>query len=125
MQSQLLDPFGIDTAVVQRLADAWPEAIVVRAHLSGLESFEFDNGKEAVSVSVASTGNHRTSAFLRRNGQATRIGEDSAFWTVPKMVGGNGRIPLRGGYFEVPLPASLLRDNPAHVQLRWVDLFRV
>ncbi len=34
------------------------------------------------------------------------------------------KIPLKGGYFEVPLPPKLLEGNPETITLRWVDFYR-
>jgi hypothetical protein len=41
-------PFGFGQAVIERLDDEWPKAVVLRLHLKGLESFRATNGKETV-----------------------------------------------------------------------------
>jgi hypothetical protein len=34
------------------------------------------------------------------------------------------KIPLTGGWFEILLPAALWKDNPAEIQLEWIDFYR-
>ena len=48
----------------------------------------------------------------------------SPYYTEVRMVGGNGRIPLKDGHFEVPLPAKLFEGNPPEITLRWIDFYR-
>jgi hypothetical protein len=46
-------PFGISQAVLERLEDEWPRAVVLRLHLKGLSSFRASNGKVTVDGAVA------------------------------------------------------------------------
>ena len=45
-------PFGISQAVIEREGEKWPEAVVLRLHLKGLESFRASNGKVTVDAAV-------------------------------------------------------------------------
>ncbi len=38
-------PFGISHAVIERTGEAWPDAVVLRLHLKGLENFKATNGR--------------------------------------------------------------------------------
>lgn len=46
-------PFGISQAVIERACDRWPEAVVLRLHLKGLESFRVANGKVTLDAAVS------------------------------------------------------------------------
>jgi hypothetical protein len=38
-------PFGIGHAVIEPADEKWPDAVVLRLHLKGLENFRVTNGK--------------------------------------------------------------------------------
>src|SRR5262249_32183456 len=38
-------PFGISNAVIERKGEKWPDAVMLRLHLKGLENFKVTNGK--------------------------------------------------------------------------------
>jgi hypothetical protein len=120
----VVSKFGIDKATVRRLKDDWPEAVVARLHLSGLESFRVGNGDVALEWSVSSTGSHAPRVTQWKGQQGLAISKDSPYHTTVRMVGGNGKIPLKGGFFEVPLPAKLFERNPEQITLRWIDFYR-
>lgn len=50
----LHSPFGISQAVIERTQEKWPEAVVLRLHLKGLENFKVTNGKVKLEASVSS-----------------------------------------------------------------------
>lgn len=45
-----------------------------------------------------------------------------------RALDNNGRpsqaVPLKHGYFEVPLPKELFATNPESIMLNWVDFYR-
>lgn len=116
--------FGIDRATVKQKSDKWPKSIQVRLHLSGLESFKAGSDNVAVEWSVASTGDHATRASLVSGKRVAEIGQDSPYFAEVRLVGGNGKSPLKDGYFEVTLPAKLFEGNPEELKLRWIDFYR-
>ncbi len=52
------------------------------------------------------------------------IDRTNPYYTKLRIVGGNGKVPLQDGYFEVPNPAKLLESNPQEVTLQWIDFYR-
>jgi hypothetical protein len=46
-------PFGISQAVIGREGEKWPDAVVLRLHLKGLENFRASNSKVAVDAAVS------------------------------------------------------------------------
>jgi hypothetical protein len=116
--------FGIDKTTIKRQSDQWPKAILVRLHLSGLESFKAGSGDIAVEWSVSSTGKNAKRVSLRKGRDELALDDKSPYHTEIRIVGGNGKIPLKDGYFEVPLPAKLFEGNLEKITLRWVDFYR-
>jgi hypothetical protein len=116
--------FGIDEVTIRRKSDKWPQSILARLHLQGLESFEAAADDFAVRWSVSSTGNQETRTTLVSGKRVTTLDGKSPYFTPVRIVGGNGKIPLKGGYFEVPLPAKLFEENPEEVMLVWIDFHR-
>jgi hypothetical protein len=116
--------FGIDTATITRKSASWPKSIVVRLHLAGLESFKARGKRATVEWSVSSTGDHSTRTSLWKGRDESAMPANSPYRTDVRIVGGDGKIPLRGGYFQVPLPAKLFEDNPDRITLQWIDFYR-
>lgn len=116
--------FGIDKATIKRLTDDWPMTILVRLHLRGLESFKVGNEELAVEWSVSSTGENAKRVSLLEGQDERALDDESPYHTDVRIVGGSGKIPLKDGYFEVPLPAKLVEGNPQEITLRWIDFYR-
>jgi hypothetical protein len=120
-------PSGIGRAVVARAVDRWPDVVVLRLHLSGLESFGVSNGTVAVNAAVSSQGGGR--ARLWKDGdEKAPLDAKSEWWMEIRSVGADGKpaagVPLKGGYFEMTLPKALFEGNPKSLTLDWIDFFR-
>ncbi|MGI9240845.1 MAG: hypothetical protein ACR2RV_08590 [Verrucomicrobiales bacterium] len=115
---------GIGSATITRNGEAWPETMKIRLRLRGLESFKVESGETTVEWSKSSTGQQNSHVSLRRAGKEEPVGEDSPYHSKVETVGGNGKVPLVGGYFEIALPGAVLKDNPDKIKLRWIDFYR-
>ena len=119
---------GIGAAEVTRKQEHWPTNIVIRLHLGGLESFAVTSGKIRLTTSVASHGGHAKRLHVDQDGDDREVDKTSPFWTEIKVVGADGKpkldYPLKDGYFEIGLPAALLRDQPPTITLAWIDFYR-
>jgi len=119
---------GIGAADVTRLKERWPDTVVIRLHLGGLECFAVTSGKVRLTTSVAS--HHRRAKRLQvdQDGTESDVEKGNPFWTEVKVLGADGKpspdYPLRGGHFEIALPAVLLRDQPKTITLAWIDFYR-
>ena len=49
----ITSPTGIGSAAIEKAFGQWPPKIVMRLHVSGLESFKFKYGAKTVEVSVS------------------------------------------------------------------------
>ncbi|MBI1249053.1 hypothetical protein GC197_14575 [bacterium] len=115
--------FGIDRATIQRKSKEWPKTILLRLHLNGLESLKISSGNVAVQLSLG-TGNHVIRTVLVSEKRVAEVPKDSPYFAEVRIVGGNGKIPLKDGYFEVALPSKLLEENPDEIKLQWIDFYR-
>jgi SAM-dependent methyltransferase len=120
-------PSGIGGATIYRQL-GWPEQVVVRLHLGGLESFTAASGNTTLKASVRSHGQHATSLSVVTDGREEPVGQSSDYWTEIQAFDRSGQpvseLPKRGGYFELALPKALLDDDPPSIKLSWIDFYR-
>ena len=121
-------PFGIGHAVIERVGDEWPKAVVLRLHLNGLESFRASTGKVTLDAAVSSQNDGQRVRVWKDGKEDAPLDEKSPFWMGIRMVGDDGKpakeIPLKDGYFEVALPQAFFEGNPKSITLNWIDFYR-
>jgi hypothetical protein len=121
-------PFGISQAVIERQEDTWPQAVVLRLHLKGLESFRASNGKATLDAAVAIQEGMVKLRLWKDGKEDAPLDEKSPLWMDIRIVGGDGKpareLPLKDGYFEVALPTALFEGNPKAITLTWIDFYR-
>ena len=115
---------GIDKAIVKRESETWPKEILVRLHLTGLESFKAKRKEFTIEWSVSSSEDHGTRRSLISGKREAEITKDSPYFTEARIVGDKREVPLRDGYFEIPLPEKFFEGNPQEITLEWIDFFR-
>jgi len=126
---------GIGRTSILAKDGQWPKKLVLRLHLKGLEKFEISDGKQSLITSVSSTRQPRRkdpTTYLTKGAGAGRenldnqIRVDHPFSLNVKLVPGDGaaaKIPLKG-YFEIEVPADLLKGKPESLKLHWIDFYR-
>ena len=121
-------PFGISNAVIQRMGEKWPKAIVLRLHLKGLESLRIQNDKWTLAAAVSS---HRETPRVRLwkdKKEDHPIDTKSPYWMQILTLGSDRKpttdVPLNEGYFEMQLPVALFEDNPESITIHWIDFYR-
>ena len=121
-------PIGISHAVLRRTGEAWPDAVVVRLHLKGLENFRLTNGKVKIEGSASIQAGKARVRLWKVGTEDTPLDAKSPYWTEVRILDGDGRsakeIPLEGGHFELALPKALFDGNPAAVTVDWIDFYR-
>jgi hypothetical protein len=119
-------PFGISNAVIERKGEKWPDAVVLRLHLKGLENFRVTNGKATLDAAVSSQNGK---ARLWKDGKEDApLDAKNPYWMEIRMIGGDGKpakvIPLKDGYFEMQLPKAVFEANPQAITVGWIDFYR-
>lgn len=109
-------PSGIGGVDLERAGDRWPDRLVVRLRLKGLESIKLSNGTARVSGSTSAQGEASPRFSLVRNDQdAQPIDKSSPYFVVIRAIDGG---------FEFDLPEAFFGSNPNRVTVEWVDFYR-
>lgn len=119
-------PSGISQTVIERTGEKWPEAVLLRLNLKGLESFRATNGKVKLEAAVSSQNGK---VRLWKDGKEdTPLDAKSSHWMEIRMVASDGKpanvIPLKDGYFEMALPKALFEGNQKSITVNWIDFYR-
>ena len=119
-------PFGISQAMIERKGEKWPDAVVLRLHLKGLENFRVTNGKVKLEASASlQEGKVRV---WKDGKEDAPLDAKSLYWMEIRMIGGDGKpakaIPLKNGYFEMTLPKALFEGQPKSITVNWIDFYR-
>ena len=121
-------PFGISQAVIERVEEKWPDAVVLRLYLKGLESFRASNGKVTLDAAVSSNNDKQRVRLWKDGDEKSLLDSKSPFWMEIRMVGSDGKaaksIPLEDGYFEMQVPKAFFEGNPKSITLNWIDFYR-
>ncbi len=130
-QKRLFDihsPSGISHAVIGRTDVEWPESLVLRLHLTGLESFQIKSGDTTLHGSVSSQGGDKPVRLWKNDEEDKPLDSTSPLWTEIRLIGSDGQpsktIPLQHGYFEIEIPKALYKENPISITVQWTDFYR-
>ena len=121
-------PKGIGAADITLKSGAWPDSLLIRLHLRGLESFKVSDGTTTVGASVSSHGDHAVRVYRGQGNAEKGIKKGSPFWTEIRAFGAGGKpvgkVPLNHGYFEVTVPKAFLNSQTKTIKLEWIDFYR-
>jgi hypothetical protein len=118
-------PRGIGSATIERAGAAcWPEAVVLRMHLKGLETLRVSNGRVTLEVAASSARDGEVRASLRSGKREQPIGPEHPYWPKVRITDPDGNVPFEGGHFEITLPPKLFEDDPERITLQWIDFYR-
>jgi hypothetical protein len=119
-------PFGISQAVIERRESTWPESMLLRLHLKGLESFRATNGKVTLDAAVSNQGGK---VRIWKDGREdSPLDAKCPYWMEICLVDGDGNltkeVPLKDGSFEIRLPKAFFEGNPNSIKVNWIDFYR-
>lgn len=113
---------GIGGATITTTSGKWPTTVILRLHLSGLESFAISSGKIKLTGSVLSHSGNTKRLYLTEDGKERESGtEIEILDAAGKPIKG---LPDKGGYFEIRLPKVLFESQPKSLDLGWIDFYR-
>ena len=123
---EIRSPRGIGRATIIRRNATWPMVTKVRLHLRGLEGFQATVDGDGIGVSVSSSAAEQSirAHAIKQGRESTQLKPGGDGWPETKVVAKQKRIPLRDGYIEITLPASLFQGNPEQLSLQWIDFYR-
>ena len=105
------DKFGIGGGVIKLVTEKWPERVLVRLHLTGLEGFGLTIGKKVLT---------RSDLKVR---MLDAKGKPLPGRYLLKSTGPNSSKRI-AGYYEVEVPTKLLKTGVKEIKLSWVDFYR-
>lgn len=115
-------------------AEAWPEEVVVRLRLRGLERLEIRYGNVILTTGVSSTGDPDPALMLSVVDEDGRVQSASPsadiYYPDIRIVGPSGgaaprEFPLpEGSAFEIALPAHFHLEEYPSLGLQWIDFYR-
>jgi hypothetical protein len=119
---------GIGESTIQLSAGTWPEEMILRAYLGGLESLKISAGNITLSASVLSHSGNPVLLHLDRDGkEGPQLGMDSPYWMEIKTINADGKrisgAPPKGGWFEMAVPNKLLA-GAGELKVFWIDFYR-
>jgi hypothetical protein len=121
-------PFGISHAVIERTGEKWPDAVMLRLHLKGLENIRASNGKVRLEASASLQGGKPLVRLWKDGKEDKPLDSKSPYWMDIRILGGDGKpakaIPLKDGYFEMQLPRAFFEGNPKTITVNWIDFYR-
>lgn len=119
-------PVGISQAVIERSDEQWPDTVILRLHLKGLEGLKISNGKITHEAAVSSQDG--TVRLWENDKENSPLDSLSQYWTEIRLIGKDGKptkgAPSDDGYFEMQLPGALLEGNPKSITINWIDFYR-
>jgi hypothetical protein len=119
-------PFGISNAIIERTKDAWPDKVLIRLRLKGLENLKLSTDELRLEASVSS---HDGSIRLWKDwNEDSPLVSNSPYWMEIRILDSDGEpakaIPLKNGYFEMQLPKKFFDGNPKSFKVEWIDFYR-
>lgn len=109
-------PFGISHAVVERTSEKWPDAVVLRLHLKGLENFKITSEKVKLEGSASLQHGKPVMRLWKDGKEDVLLDAKSSYWIDLRIFEAGGEpaneLPLKDGYFELRLPKASHRAEP-------------
>ena len=117
---------GIGSATFMLEAGDMPGEIILRLHLQGLEELRFTSGEESISASISSSDPSSIHQTLITTDQESPLLPVHPLWMPIEIVsmGGEKKIPLKEGYFQVVVPEEFLQKAGTSFAVQWIDFYR-
>ena len=119
-------PVGISQAVIERSDEQWPDTVILRLHLKGLEGLKISKGKITLEAAVSSQDG--TVRLWEDGKEDSPFDSSSPYWTEIRLISKDEKpvkgVPSDDGYFEMQLPGALLEGNPKSITINWIDFYR-
>jgi len=119
---------GISQANLERTRGTWPEQVVIRLYLRGLESLQITNEHTKLDLSIPSGQAGKGMRQWQNGDEKNLLDPTTENWLKVQLVDlpnpSDSASPSSAGYFEIQLPRKFLQSNPQSITLKWIDFFR-
>ena len=127
----ITDPTGIGSVQVEKASGQWPDKLVLRFRLQGLEELHFQYAETTLQVSVSSRTANPVTETVSKNGETQVLQPGSLlnaqYWLGVQILNANGApstVPLKEGYIEVTAPPDFFRSKETKFTISWIDFYR-
>lgn len=138
----VVDKEGINGLNARLVEGEWPEEVIIRLHLRGLESLEISYSNFTIATGVPSTGDPGSPLILSVVDEAGHeqsvspsadvyypdiqvITPDGVTAVGPLATGERPPFPLpEGSAFEITLPPHFHHGDHLSFSLQWIDFYR-
>jgi hypothetical protein len=121
-------PSGISHAVIERADEKWPDAVLLRLYLKGMESFKITGSELKLEGSVSLQEGKPVVRLWKDGKEDAPLDAKSPYWIDVRILGGDDQppkeLPLQDGYFEMALPQAIFEGNPKSTTVNWIDFYR-
>lgn len=120
-------PFGISQATIEEAGKQWPDAVVLRLHLKGLENFKITNGNVTVEGSASLQDGKQHVRLWQDGKEDSPLDAKSLHWIHVRIFSNEGKLakelPINDGYFELMLPKAMF-EGSRKITVSWIDFYR-
>jgi hypothetical protein len=129
VQVELRSPRGIGAATLRRLEKNWPDALVIRWKIQGLESIRMTIERDRYEGFVENQNLQTHWSKRTDNGDAIALKPTDDAWCDISIIGSveghPPKIPLqKDEWFELKVPKQWLENQPETIRFEWVDFHR-
>lgn len=121
-------PAGTSQAVIEEAGAKWPESVVLRLRLSGLEHFKISSRDVTLEGSATLQGGEPVVRIFKDGKEDAPLDDEDPYWIKVRIFGSDGKpakaIPLEDGYFEMEVPQALFERNAKSITVEWIDFYR-
>jgi hypothetical protein len=120
-------PGGIGSARFELVSGAWPQKMIARLHLKGLEEFRLLYADTIIAASASSGSSFNTGdQRVILSGAEEPVPPGHPLWMDIRIVSDQTSpgIPLEEGYFEITFPREFIAKAVSSFEIQWVDFFR-
>ncbi|MFO0868706.1 MAG: hypothetical protein U0935_07115 [Pirellulales bacterium] len=122
-------PQGIGKLVMERTEAKWPEVVVLRLRLRGLESLRVSQEELTLHAAVSSQTPPVPTRLWLNEREDQLLDERSPYWTTIRAVRRpadpeEASAPPPIDYFELQIPRIFLERQPRTITLHWIDFYR-
>lgn len=120
---------GIGECVIHCEANRWPDRMVLRFALRGMEQIVFRIGNRKWQGAVSSTDGEVRWSMQQADEPEQTLDPGHLDWCPIRVVIGSSTIPIRvpleeAEQWEIKVPKRWLNENPESIRVAWIDFYR-
>ena len=124
----IASPTGIGDAFITSQSGVWPQQVILRLHLQGLEQFDFTYGNTTVTAALSSYGDQEVRESTQvGSGDPQPLSGGGVYWMDIQLAANSGEtavVPIKNGTINITAPQDFLKSGSQSFFISWIDFFR-